>query len=65
MAALRTLIALLLVLLPEVAMACPACLGSQTSFTSSLKALGVMILFPFAVVYLVIRAIRGANRDTL
>ena len=65
MAALRNLLTLVLVLLPTVAMACPACLGSQTKLTSSLKALGVMILSPFGVVYLVVRAIRNANRDTL
>jgi hypothetical protein len=63
MAALRNLFTVLLMLVPTVALACPACLGSQNKFTSSLGALGAMILFPFGVVYLVLRAIRNANRD--
>jgi hypothetical protein len=57
------LIVLALVLLPELAYACPACLGSQSSFNGTLKLLGVFILFPFLVGGLVLRAVRNAQRD--
>ncbi len=59
----HSLLALALLLVPSVAAACPACLGQQSTFTTTLKLLGVMILFPFPVVYLVIRAIRKASRE--
>jgi hypothetical protein len=59
----RSLLVLVLVLLPAVAAACPACVGQQSTFSTTLKILGVMILFPFGVVYLVIRAIRNASKD--
>jgi hypothetical protein len=52
-----------LVLLPSLAHACPACVGQQTSWTSTIKLLGIFILFPFAVGGLVLRAIRNAQRE--
>jgi hypothetical protein len=56
-------LALLLVLIPSVAAACPACIGVQDSFTTRMMALGVMILFPFAIAFFVIRSIRKALRE--
>jgi hypothetical protein len=56
------LVAALLVLLPSLANACPACLGQQDSFNLTLKILGVFILFPFLVVALVLRAIRAESK---
>jgi hypothetical protein len=52
-----------LVFLPEWAWACPACLGQQSGWNTTLKLLGIMILFPFAVAVLVLRAIRNAQRE--
>jgi hypothetical protein len=57
------LIVAILVFLPALAHACPACLGSQTTFTSTMKLLGIFILFPFLVGALVLRAIRNAQRE--
>jgi hypothetical protein len=57
------LIIAILVFLPALAHACPACLGSQTSFTSTMKLLAIFILFPFVVGGLVLRAIRNAQRE--
>ena len=54
------LVAALLLLLPAVAAACPACLGNPRNM-SVLKLLGVLILTPFVVVGLVIRAIKRAQ----
>ena len=63
MAALRTLLVLILMALPALANACPACVGQQDRWSFAIKALGVMILFPFLVTWLVIRAIRNANKE--
>jgi hypothetical protein len=57
------LIVFALVLLPELAWACPACLGQQSTWSSTMKLLGIFILFPFAVGGLVLRAIRNAQRE--
>jgi hypothetical protein len=62
-ALLRTLLVFALCALPALAHACPACVGQQDRWNFALKALGVMILFPFLVAFLVIRAIRRAHRD--
>ena len=59
----HALVALALLLLPSVAAACPACLGQQSSFTTTLKLIGLFILFPFLVAALVLREIRKAQRD--
>lgn len=56
-------LALALVLLPELASACPACLGNQRAFTGPLKALAVMIVLPFFVAAVVYGVIRRATRD--
>lgn len=58
----RLLIALM-VLAPSLAAACPACVGQQSSLSTTLKLLGVFILFPFFVVALVLKAIRQAQRE--
>jgi hypothetical protein len=57
------LLVVALVLLPEVAFACPACLGQQSSWTTGLKLLGLMILVPYPIAMLVVRAIRNAQRE--
>jgi hypothetical protein len=57
------LIVVVLVLLPELAHACPACVGQQSSWSTTMKLLGIFILFPFAVGGLVLRAIRNAQRE--
>jgi hypothetical protein len=59
------LIVIALVLLPELAYACPNCLGGQSSWSSTMKLLGIFILFPFLVGGLVLRAVRNAQRDPL
>jgi hypothetical protein len=51
-----------LMLAPAVAAACPACAGQQRD-TTLLKVLGILILFPFVVFGVVLRAIRNADRD--
>ena len=43
------LVALILTLIPSVALACPACAGNQEGGTAYFVLLGSMILFPFAV----------------
>jgi len=52
-----------LVLLPELAHACPACVGQQTTWSTTMKLLGIFILFPFVVGALVLRAIRNAQLE--
>jgi hypothetical protein len=42
---------------------CPACLGQQAAWTPTLELVGVLLVLPFAVVALVIRAIRRAQRE--
>jgi len=59
-----TLVAALLVGMPAIAAACPACVGQQASLSTTLKLLGVFILFPFFVVALVLKAIRQAQRES-
>ena len=54
------LCAALLMLLPAVAAACPACLGNSRNL-SVLKLLGVLILTPFVVFGLVYRAVKRAQ----
>jgi hypothetical protein len=62
--AFHRLLALVLVLMvPAMAWACPACVGQNERFSFAMKALGIMILFPFLVAWFVIRAIRKASRD--
>jgi hypothetical protein len=51
------LVAALLIALPQVASACPACLGNPRNM-SVLKLVGVLILTPFAVFGTVLWAVR-------
>ena len=51
------------VLLPAVALACPAC-GRGDGGPGTLYALGVMILFPFGVVAVVLRVIRSTSSSS-
>ncbi len=52
-----------ILLLPEVAWACPACAGRDGGGTAYLVALGSMILFPFFLVGLAGYVIRKAPTD--
>jgi hypothetical protein len=61
--ALKSLFALVLMLLPSMAAACPNCVGGSNRNTTVLKLVGAFMLVPFAVCYAVIRAIRRAERD--
>ena len=61
--AFHSLIALALLLLPSIAAACPSCMAQESGFSWRMKALACLLLFPFLVAYLVIRAIRTAIRQ--
>ena len=62
MDALRRIFIAFLILLPQVAAACPNCVGGSNRNTTILKLVGAFMLVPFAVCYVVIRAIRRAER---
>jgi hypothetical protein len=51
-------------LLPRLAEACPMCASQQHGGTARVAALGVMLLLPFAVVFVVFRALRSAGEHT-
>lgn len=59
--ALTALVCAILIALPSVASACPACVGSQKSWSTSLKLVGILILTPFFVFAVVVYAIRRAT----
>ncbi len=59
----RLLAVALVLMVPAAAWACPQCVGQNERFSFAMKALGLMILFPFMVAWFVIRAIRKASRD--
>lgn len=61
--ALTTLACAILIALPSVASACPACMGSQKSWSTSLKLVGILILTPFFVFAIVVYAIRRATAE--
>lgn len=42
---------------------CPNCLAQTRTLTPTLQLLGIFLLVPFAVAYVVFRAIRRACRD--
>jgi hypothetical protein len=63
MDAVKKIFIALLILLPQVAAACPNCVGGSNRNTTILKLIGGFMLVPFAVCYIVIRVIRGAERD--
>lgn len=50
---------------PAAAFACPACAGNSTGGIGRIAALGAMILLPFGIVLLVVRAIRNATPPPL
>jgi hypothetical protein len=58
----RLLVAALM-LLPQVAAACPNCVGNSDRNTTILKLVGAFMLVPFIICYVVIRIIRRAERD--
>ena len=57
------LLALALMLLPAVAAACPACVGQDDRNRNVLVIIGSFMLVPFAVFYVVLRAVRRSLRD--
>ena len=57
----KHLFILCLMLLPQVAAACPNCIGGNRN-GSVLKLVGAFMLVPFAVCYVIIRVIRSAER---
>lgn len=60
----RGLVALTLVVAPQQAMAlCPNCLGQTRNVTPTLELLGLFLLVPFVIAYVVLRRIRRACRD--
>ena len=48
------------VLAPRIASACPSCVAQESTLPTTLKLVGLFILFPFLVVYLIQRSIRSA-----
>jgi hypothetical protein len=62
MDALKKIFVLFLMLLPQVAAACPNCVGSSNRNTTILKLVGAFMLVPFTVCYIVIRVIRNAEK---
>ncbi len=59
----RAAFAALAVLAPGVAYACPACAGREEGSMFGIYAMGVMILFPFAVSFIGWRVLRRLNQD--
>jgi hypothetical protein len=47
--------------LPRLAEACPTCASQQPGGTARVAALGVMLLFPFAIGFVVFGALRRAS----
>jgi hypothetical protein len=62
MDAVKKIFIALLILLPQVAAACPNCVGGSNRNTTVLKLIGAFMLVPFAVCYVVIRVIRNAEK---
>ena len=62
--ALVLLSAVLVLLLPRVAEACPVCVGKEPGGTAKIAALGVMILLPFLITLVVVRTIRSSDEET-
>jgi hypothetical protein len=57
-------VALAILVLPQLAQACPACASQQPGGTARIAALGVMLLLPFAVGFVVVGALRRAGGHT-
>lgn len=58
-------LALLLLLLPRLAQACPMCANQRPGGVARTVALGVMLLLPFAIAWLVFGALRRTSRGAL
>jgi hypothetical protein len=56
--------ALALLLLPRLAEACPMCAGQQPGGVARVVALGVMLLLPFSIAFVVFGALRRAGART-
>lgn len=54
-------LAFTLVLLPRLAAACPMCASQQPGGTARIVALGLMILLPFSIAFVVFQALRRAG----
>lgn len=53
----------LVLFLPRLAEACPACSSKGPGGPGVVVALGLMILLPFAILFFVVRALRRATRE--
>ena len=60
----RWLMGVAVLLLPRLAEACPMCASQQHGGTARVAALGVMLLLPFAVVFVVFGVLRRASGRT-
>ncbi len=60
---LTAIVCAILIALPSVASACPACIGSQKGWSTTLKLVGVLILTPFFVFAIAIYAIRRVTAE--
>jgi hypothetical protein len=54
-------LALAILVLPRLADACPTCASQQPGGTARIAALGVMLLLPFAIGFVVFGALRRAS----
>jgi hypothetical protein len=54
-------VAFAILVLPELAEACPMCASQQPGGTARIAALGVMLLLPFAIAFIVFGALRRAS----
>jgi hypothetical protein len=53
----------LVLLLPRIADACPVCANKEPGGTARIAALGVMILLPFAIGFVVVKVLRNADKE--
>jgi hypothetical protein len=54
-------VAFAILLLPRLAEACPMCASQQPGGMARVAALGVMLLFPFSIAYVLFRLLRRAG----
>jgi hypothetical protein len=57
-------VAFAILVLPRLAEACPTCASQQPGGTARIAALGVMLLLPFAIAFVVFGALRRASGHT-
>lgn len=57
-------LAFAMLLVPSLAQACPMCASQQPGGVARTIALGLMILLPFSIAFVVFRALRRASRMT-